>query len=46
MTKKETHISVLVVTKDKLQAMAKKQRRSMRAVIKKLIDEAYTKDSK
>ena len=39
----ETHISVTVDTKDKLKLIAKKEKRTMRTVIARLIDEAYKK---
>ncbi len=43
MSKEETHISILTETKVKLQEIADKERRSMRAVVKKLIDDAHKK---
>ncbi len=41
--KEETHVSILKITHGKLKAIAKHERRSMRSVIAKLVDDAYVK---
>ncbi len=39
----ETHVSVLRDTHTKIKAIAKAERRSMRAVVVALVDDAYNK---
>ena len=41
--KEETHLSMLVETKDKLREIATAQRRTMRAVLVKLVEDEYKK---
>jgi len=42
----ETHISVRIETKEKLKQIAVKERRSMRTVITRLVDNEYGKGKK
>ena len=42
----EAHITVLTVTHEKLKKVAKSQRRSMRAIVAKFIDDAYEETKK
>lgn len=42
----ETHISVRIETKEKLKEIAKRESRTIRTVVTRLIDKEYNKETK